>query len=36
MKLVMTLLARNEVDILDAHLAFYPDAEVGFVVSAAS
>jgi glycosyl transferase family 2 len=32
-KLVMTLLARNEADILDAHLAFHLEAGVDFVVA---
>jgi len=33
MKLVMTLLARNEEDILDAHLAFHLNAGVDFVIA---
>jgi hypothetical protein len=32
-KIVMTLLARNEADILDAHLAFHLNAGVDFVVA---
>jgi glycosyltransferase involved in cell wall biosynthesis len=32
-KLVMTLLARNEADILDAHLAFHLNAGVDFVIA---
>ena len=33
MKLVMTLLARDEADILDEHLAFHLDAGVDFVIA---
>jgi len=33
MKLVMTLLARNEADIVDAQLAFHLNAGVDFVIA---
>jgi hypothetical protein len=33
MKIVMTLLARNEADIIDAHLAFHRNAGVDFVIA---
>ncbi len=33
MKLVMTLLARDEADVVDAHLAFHLNAGVDFVVA---
>ncbi|HSI98232.1 MAG TPA: glycosyltransferase family 2 protein, partial [Gaiellaceae bacterium] len=33
MKLVMTLIARNEADIIDAQLAFHLNAGVDFVVA---
>jgi Glycosyl transferase family 2 len=36
MKLVMTLLARNEADIVDAHIAFHLSAGVDFVVATAN